>query len=77
MWSAAAWSLTRGAIVHAGKTLLLRVADLVPKHPGRSKKAQAAAAAAQAKALGAAGPSGGDAGGKAAGPGGKKKKGKK
>ena len=60
----------------AGETLLLRIAELVPKHPGRSKKAQAAAAAAQAKALGA-GPSGGDAGNKPAGAGGKKKKGKK
>ena len=66
------------AAAHAGKTLLLRVAELVPKHPGRSKKAQAAAAAVQARVLQAAGPSGGDAGGKAAaGGGGKKKKGKK
>ena len=49
------------------RTLLLRVAELVPRHPGRSAKAKAALAAAQAAA---AGPSAAAGGGK---KGGKKK----
>lgn len=27
-------------IMHAGTALMLRIAELVPKHPGRSKQAQ-------------------------------------
>jgi hypothetical protein len=52
----------------AGKTLYKRVAELVPKHPGRSKKAQAAAQAAKEKeereSRAAAGASGGAKSGK-------------
>lgn len=36
-------------ICAAGNTLYRRVAELVPKHPGRSKKAQAAVQAAKEK----------------------------
>jgi len=36
-------------LVSPGKTLYRKVAELVPKHPGRSKRAQAAAQAAKEK----------------------------
>ena len=40
----------------AGKILYERVAELCPRHPGRSKKAQAAAAAAKQQAAAASSP---------------------
>ena len=70
MWhcTAAAGVLTADRQCTAGKTLYKRVAELVPKHPGRSKKAQAAAQAAKEKeereSRAAAGASGGGKSGK-------------
>ena len=67
----------------AGTVLFVKVAELIPKHPSRSKRAleakaaaAAAEAAAQAKAL-MPPPAASSSGGKQAAPSGKKKKGKR
>lgn len=57
----------------AGKVLFEKVAELVPRHPGRTKKPAAPASIKQTPGVGA-GPSGAPAAGKQSGKGGKKKR---
>ena len=57
----------------AGKVLFEKVAELVPRHPGRTKKPAAPASIKQAPGVGA-GPSGAPTASKQSGKGGKKKR---
>jgi hypothetical protein len=43
----------------AGMTLMIKIAELVPRHPGRSSKAKAQLAAAASAAAGSSSASGG------------------
>ena len=58
----------------AGHALLLKVAELVPKHPGRTGKGAAKAGASSSSGGGGGGGSGGGGGGGATKKSGKKKK---